>query len=89
MYSKESTYNCTLTNASAEIVVKCRDIGHRDKGNLNSAIIGVMALILLSCIWTIRSTICKKEEFIKDLVDLTTGNEEGREKLEINGQQMK
>ena len=55
MYSKESTYNCTLTNASAEIVVKCRDIGHRDKGNLNSAIIIVMALSLLSCIWTICS----------------------------------
>ena len=89
MYLKENAYNCTLTNASAEIVVMCRDIRHRDKANLNIAIIGVMALILLSCIWTICSAICKKEEFIKDLVDLTTGNEEGREKLEINGQPLK
>ena len=89
MYFTENTYNCTLRNASVEIVVTCRDIHHWYKANLNIVIIGGMALILLLCIWTICDAICKKEEFIKDLVDLTTGNKEGKQKLEINAQPLK
>ena len=89
MYFTENTYNCTLRNASVEIVVTCRDIRHWDKANLNFVIIGGMALILFLCIWTICYVICKKEEFIRDLVDLTTGNDEGKEKLEINAQPLK
>ena len=67
----------------------CRDVHHWYKANLNIVIIGGMALILLLCIWTICDAICKKEQFIKDLVDLTTVNEEGKQKLEINAQPLK
>lgn len=48
-----------------------------------------MAFILLLCISTICYAICKKKEFIKDLVDLTTGKEEGKEILKINAQPLK
>ena len=89
MYFSEDSYNCTLRNASVEIVVRCRDIHHWEKANLNIFIIGGMALILLLCISTICYAICKKKEFIKDLVNLTTGNEEGKEKLKINAQRLK
>ncbi|XP_044180798.1 uncharacterized protein LOC114951539 [Acropora millepora] len=82
VYFSEDRYKCTLRNASVEIVVTCRDIHHWDKANLNIFIIGGMALILLLCIWAICYAICKKEEFIKDLVDFAKGNEEGREKIE-------
>lgn len=90
MYFTENAYNnCTIRNASVEIVVTCRDVHHWDKANLNIFIIGGMALILLLCIWAICYAICKKEEFIKDLVNLTTENEEGKEKLKIHAQPLK
>ncbi|XP_067045206.1 uncharacterized protein [Acropora muricata] len=80
MYFSEDSYNCTLRNASVEIVVTCRDIHHWEKAHLNIFIIGGMAFILLLCISTICYAIFRKKEFIKDLVDLTKGNEEGGEK---------
>lgn len=86
MHFTESTYNCTPEKTLVEVVVTCRDVPHRYKANLIIVIIGVMALIFLLCIWTIYYATCRKEEFIKDLLDLTTGNEEGTEKLEINAQ---
>jgi len=70
-------HTCTLRNTSVEIVLTRRDIHHWYKSNLNIVIIGGMTLSWLLCMWTICYAICKKEEFIKDLVDLTTGNEEG------------
>lgn len=70
-------YTCTLRNTSVEIVLTRRDVHHWEKENLNIVIIGGMTHSWLLCMWTICHAICKKEEFIKNLVDLTTGNEEG------------
>ena len=70
-------YTCLLKNTSVEIVLTRRDVHHWEKENLNIVIIGGMTLSWLLCMWTICYAICKKEEFIKNLVDLTTGNEEG------------
>ena len=72
IYFVENSYNC---NALVETAVTCRDAHHWDKANLIIVVIGGMALIFLLCIWKILYAICKEEEFIKDLLDLTTGNE--------------
>ena len=84
MYFTENSYNCTVRNASLEIVLTCRDDHHRNKSNTNIVIIGGMAFILFLCLWAIFDGMYKKENFIKELVDLnTTENEKGKGKLEI------
>lgn len=75
MSLSEDSYSCTLRNALVEIVVTCRDLHHWQKAYLNNFIIMSMALSLLLCMWTICHATCIKEEFIKDLVDLTTGDD--------------
>lgn len=70
-------YTCTLRNTSVEIVLTRIDVHHWEKENLNIVIIGGMTLSWLLCMWTICYAVCKKEEFIKNPVDLTTGNEKG------------
>ncbi|XP_015761088.1 PREDICTED: uncharacterized protein LOC107340256 [Acropora digitifera] len=74
MYFSEDSYDCTLRNALVDVVT-CRDLHHWQKAYLNNFIIMWMALSLLLCMWTICHATCKKEEFIKDLVDLTTGDD--------------
>ena len=83
MYLTENTYYCPLKN-----VVTCSIVPHWDKDPIIH-IIGGMVFLLVLCVWTIYDAIRNKEEFIKDLVNLTTGNEEGKERLEINVQPLK
>ena len=78
------TYNCTLRNASKEIVLTCEDGNYWDKSKLNYIFIAVMLGLVLLCILTIYDTVCNKEHFIKDLIDLNTKeNEAGKELLEV------
>ena len=84
MYLTESTYYCPLRDG-----VTCSIVYQWEKENPIFVIIGGMVLLLVLCMWTICDAICNEEEFIKDLVNSTTGNEEGKERLEINVQPLK
>ena len=73
------TYNCALMIAP---MMTCRDLHHRVKSILNILFIGGMALILLSCIVTVYHAVSNKENFIKELLVLsTTENGAGKESL--------
>ena len=75
------TYNCTLM---IESVTTCIDVHHRDKSILNIFFIGGLALILLLCLGTVCQAMGNRENFIKELQDLNTPeNEAGKERLEI------
>ena len=84
MYLTENTFDCHLKND-----VTCSIEHHRDIENPTIIIIGGMSTILLFCVLTICDAICNKEAFIKDLVNSSTGKEEGSERLEINVQPLK
>ena len=82
--SLPETYNCTVGNASKEIIETCEDVHHREKTKLNCAYVFMMVFLMVLCIVTIFHTLCHKERFIKDLLDLNTNeNEAGKEMLEI------
>ena len=83
MYLTENTYYCPLSDG-----VTCSIVYQWEKENPIFVIIGGMVLLVL-CVLTICDAIYNKEEFIKDLVNSTTGNEEGKEMLEINVQPLK
>ena len=72
MYLTENTFYCRLKND-----VTCGIEHHRDIENPIIIIIGGMSTILLFCMLTICDAICNKEAFIKDLVNSSTGKEEG------------
>ncbi|XP_015775825.1 PREDICTED: uncharacterized protein LOC107353949 isoform X2 [Acropora digitifera] len=72
------TYNCTLM---IESVTTCIDVHHRDKSILNIFFIGGLALILLLCLGTVCQAMGNRENFIKELQDLNTPeNEAGKER---------
>ena len=82
--SLPETYNCSVWNASKEIIQTCEDVRHWDKSKLNCSYVFMMAFLVVLCIVTIFDTLCHKECFIKDLLDLNTNkNEAGKEMLEI------
>ena len=72
MYLTENTFNCHLKND-----VTCNIEPHWDIENPIIIIIGGMSTILVFCMLTICDAICNKEAFIKDLVNSSTGKEEG------------
>ena len=85
MYLTENIYYCPLKN-----VVTCSIVHLQDKANPLIVIIGVIWVFILALgLWTIYDAIYNKEEFIKNLVNSATGNEEGKERLEINAQPLK
>lgn len=83
MHLTENAFYCHLKN------VTCSIEHQWDKENPITVIIGGMVLILVLSVWTICDAIGNKEEIIKDLVNSTTRNKEGKERLEINVQPLK
>ena len=82
--SLPETYNCSVWNASKEIVQTCVDVHHREKSKLNCAYVFLMVFLIVLCIVTIFDTMCNKEHYLKDLLDLNANeNEAGKEMLEI------
>ena len=79
--SLPETYNCSVWNASQEIIQTCEDVHHREKSKLNCAYVFVMASLLVLCIVTIFDTMYNKECFIKDLLDLNTKDNEAGKKM--------
>ena len=82
--SLPETYNCSVWNASKEIIQTCEDVHHWDKSKLNCYYVFMMASLLVLCIATIFDTMYNKECYLKELLDLNTNeNEAGKKKLEI------
>ena len=82
--SLPETYNCSVWNASKEIIQTCEDVHHREKSKLNWVYVFMMVFLIVLCIVTIFHALCHKERFINDLLDLNTNeNEAGKEMLEI------
>ncbi|XP_074634339.1 uncharacterized protein LOC141892909 [Acropora palmata] len=74
--SLPETYNCSVWNASKEIIQTCEDVRHWDKSKLNCSYVFMMAFLVVLCIVTIFDTLCHNERFIKDLLDLNTNENE-------------
>ena len=74
MYVTENTFYCRQKNN-----VTCRIEHHRDIENPIIIVMGGMTTILLFCMLTICDAICRKEAFIKDLVNSSTSKEEGKD----------
>lgn len=82
--SLPETYNCSVWNASKEIIQTCEDVHHWDKSKLNCYYVFMMASLVVLCIATIFDTMYNKECYLKELLDLNTNeNEAGKKKLEI------
>ena len=73
-----ATHNCTLIVP----VMTCLDVDHQLKSILNILFIGGMAFILFLCIATVYQAVYNKENFIKELLVLSTQeNGAGKERL--------
>ncbi|XP_015775830.1 PREDICTED: uncharacterized protein LOC107353953 isoform X3 [Acropora digitifera] len=74
--SLPETYNCSVWNASKEIIQTCEDVHHWDKSKLNCYYVFMMASLVVLCIATIFDTMYNKECYLKELLDLNTNENE-------------